>query len=109
MVGWPKLKSRLGLPPFLAFLLLLLAVLAFFARVLFGGRVLVPADVLFSALPWKAYAVELGIGSPHNELLSDMLLENLAWKNFASAVVSQGALPLWNPYIFAGEPFLAAG
>lgn len=93
----------------LPFLLLGLMVLAFFARVLFGGQTLVPTDVLFSALPWKAYASQFGVNLPHNELLSDMLLENLAWKSFASEVVSHGAVPLWNPNIFGGEPFLAAG
>ncbi|MDO8689480.1 MAG: oligosaccharide flippase family protein [Dehalococcoidia bacterium] len=70
---------------------------------------LVPLDVLFSALPWKAYASNFGITVPHNELLSDLVLENLPWKDFARQVVSNGALPLWNPNIFAGEPFLAAG
>ncbi len=91
------------------FILLAALAFAFFARVLLGGQVLVPLDILYSTLPFKAYASGLGISVPHNELLSDLLLENLAWKNFASQVVSQGALPLWNPNIFGGEPFLAAG
>ncbi|MDP2659784.1 MAG: oligosaccharide flippase family protein [Dehalococcoidia bacterium] len=70
---------------------------------------LAPLDVLFSALPWKAYASNFGITVPHNELLSDMVLQNLPWKEFARQVVSNGGLPLWNPNILAGEPFLAAG
>lgn len=90
-------------------LFLLILALAFFGRVLLGGKVLAPLDVLFSALPWKAYASNFGISVPHNELLSDMVLENLPWKEFARQVVSNGGLPLWNPNMFAGEPFLAAG
>lgn len=109
VVDWAFIKKWLNPIPALPVLFLLLAVLVFFARVLFGGRVLVPGDILFSALPWKAFAAQFGAAMPHNELLSDMLFQNLAWKNFAREAVSQGALPLWNPYIFAGEPFLAAG
>jgi O-antigen/teichoic acid export membrane protein len=101
--------DRLRRPQIAAFLILLLLVLLFFWRVLFGGRVLVPGDVLFSSPPWQAFAQEFGVTYPHNELLSDMLLENLVWKNFAKETLAQGDLPLWNPYIFGGMPFLAAG
>src|SRR5258706_11047601 len=42
-------------------------------------------------------------------LLSDLVLESLPWKKFIRDSLANGELPLWNPYIFAGAPFLAAG
>ena len=96
-------------PDLIAPLALVLAVVVFFGRVLFGGRVLLPADNLVLTLPWRAMAGQLGVGAPHNHLLGDMLFQNLAWKQFARETLLRGELPLWNPYVFGGEPFLAAG
>lgn len=92
-----------------AVFLLLALVIVFFWRFLLGGQSLIPADVLFSFPPWKSYASSMGVSYPHNELLSDMILQNYAWKGFARSVVAEGELPLWNPGIFSGMPFLAGG
>ena len=87
---------------------LLLAVL-FFAPVLFGNTSLVPFDNLYRFPPWSAYAAQNGAAQAHNTLLDDLVLENYAWKNFIRESLRAGEIPLWNPYIFAGQPFLAAG
>jgi len=87
-----------------AFVLLVL-----FWPVVFGGKVLVPFDNLFADPPWRAFAAQFGVESPQNGLLSDLVLENYAWKQFIREAIRAGELPLWNPYIFAGVPFLAAG
>src|SRR5262249_7143983 len=34
---------------------------------------------------------------------------NVAWKSFAREALAVGELPLWNPYEYAGMPFLADG
>ncbi len=81
----------------------------FFAPVIFGGQVLVPFDNLFRFPPWSAFANQFGIAIPHNELISDLVLENYAWKKFIVESLRAGEIPLWNPYLFAGVPFLAAG
>jgi O-antigen/teichoic acid export membrane protein len=81
----------------------------FFAPVLFTERVLVPFDNLYQFPPWSAFAGQLGIGNPHNALVSDLVLENYAWKHFIVESLSAREMPLWNPYVFAGVPFLAAG
>ncbi len=81
----------------------------FFAPVLFTDRVLVPFDNLFQFPPWSAFAAQFGITTPHNALVSDLVLENYAWKKFIVESLSARELPLWNPYLFAGIPFLAAG
>ena len=85
-----------------------LAVL-FFWPVIFGGKTLLPADNLFTFEPWRSFADEFGISVPHNELLSDLILENYVWKLFIVRSLKARQIPLWNPYIFAGVPFLAAG
>jgi O-antigen/teichoic acid export membrane protein len=81
----------------------------FFAPVVFGGQVLVPFDNLFHFPPWSAFATQFGITTPHNELVSDLILENYAWKKFIIESLRAKEIPLWNPYLFAGVPFLAAG
>lgn len=80
-----------------------------FADVTVGGRTMVPADNLFQWQPWASAAEELGVGTPHNSLLSDLILENYAWKQFIRESLSNGEIPLWSPYLFAGSPFLATG
>ncbi len=77
--------------------------------VIFGGRTLIPADNLFTFEPWRSFAQQFGISTPHNSLLSDLILENYVWKRFILESLRAGQPPLWNPYLFAGVPFLAAG
>ncbi|HUV95565.1 MAG TPA: hypothetical protein VMX14_12170, partial [Anaerolineae bacterium] len=83
--------------------------LLFFWPVTLGGRTLLPADNAFAWQPWKSLASEVGVGIPHNGLLSDLYLENYVWKRFIVSSLRAREIPLWNPYILAGVPFLAAG
>ena len=93
----------------LALFLFLLLPFLWFAPVIIGGKTLLPAANLYTFLPWQAFASQLGIGIPHNGLLSDLVLENYVWKQFLKESLTAGRLPLWNPYLFSGVPFLAAG
>jgi O-antigen/teichoic acid export membrane protein len=70
---------------------------------------LLPVDNLFAYEPWAAYKESLGVGLPQNQLLSDLILENYVWKKFIRESIAAGQLPLWNPYILSGQPFLANG
>jgi len=101
--------ARLRHLDLLAGLFLLLLPVLFFHETLLGGRVLLPVDNLFQWEPWRSYAAQLGVGAPHNQLLSDLILENYPWKRFIVECLQEHELPLWNPYLFAGVPFLAAG
>lgn len=96
-------------PDLLAILLLLLLPLVFFWPVTFGGKTLLPVDNLFAFEPWASFASGWGVSVPHNELLSDLILENYVWKRFIVQALHNRQIPLWNPYLFAGLPFLAAG
>jgi O-antigen/teichoic acid export membrane protein len=98
-----RLKDVLVVVFFLVLPLLL------FWPVTVGDRSLIPFDNLYAFQPWQAFAEDVHVGIPHNELVSDLLLENYAWKTFIVEALRNGEAPLWNPYLFAGVPFLAAG
>ncbi len=91
---------------------LLVLPLILFGSVTLGSRTLLPADNLLAVEPWRSAASQLGVSPPivpHNKLLDDLVLENYPWKKFILESLRAGELPLWNPYQFAGLPFLAAG
>lgn len=94
---------------FVAILLFLALAVLFFAPALFTNRSLVPFDNLYRFPPWNAFAEQNGVVEAYNPLLDDLVLENYAWKNFIRESIREGEIPLWNPYILAGQPFLAAG
>lgn len=80
-----------------------------FLSVTFGSRTQLPVDNLFQYQPFRASAAQFGIDQPQNALLDDLILENYQWKHHTIEALKAGQLPLWNPYLFAGVPFLAAG
>ncbi len=103
------LRRRVA-PDLALILLLLIAPLLMFHQQTLGGRTLLPSENLFQHLPYSAYReVARAPATPHNHLVSDMVLQNLQWKSFIRAQIEQGELPLWNPHQFAGVPFFAAG
>ncbi len=102
------MKQRL-FPAVLTHLVFLVFPLLLLWNVLWGQNTLIPFDNLYQGLPWSAYRAQVGVGEPHNELVSDLILENYQWKVFAIEQYQQGKLPLWQPNQFAGTPFLAAG
>ncbi len=97
-------------PDLVLIVFLLLAPLLMFHQQTLGDRSLLPTENLYQHLPWSAYReVVQAPAAPHNHLLSDMVLQNYQWKRFIRAQIAQGEIPLWNPHLFAGIPFFAAG
>ncbi|MFW6116205.1 MAG: YfhO family protein [bacterium] len=89
-----------------AALFLVLALLIFFWPAVFGGRVLLPADLIFDLDPlWRPLAPE-GYTGPSNSLLADQVYQFHPWEVFARRSIAQGQLPLWNPYTEGGLPFV---
>ncbi len=86
--------------------LLIVLPLLWFSPVLFTGKTLLPYDNLYQFEPWRSLRPAT---VPHNELLSDLVLENAVWKLHVRRTLGQGELPLWNPQIFTGAPFFASG
>lgn len=104
-----RLRRRTA-PDLLLVVFLLLAPLLMFHQQTLGDRTLLPTENLYQHLPWSAYReVAQAPAVPHNHLLSDMVLQNYQWKRFIRAQIAQGEIPLWNPHLFAGIPFFAAG
>ncbi len=87
-------------------LALLLLPLLLFAPVALGNKTLLPADTLYSFEPYQS---ALKIEEPQNPLLADLVLENYVWQRFIVKSVHAGQLPLWDPFLFTGHPFLANG
>ncbi|MFN8632733.1 MAG: oligosaccharide flippase family protein [Chloroflexota bacterium] len=83
--------------------------LAFVGPALLPGRALLPIDALFGYPPWQAHADNFGVTLPNNPLIADAILQNYSWKRLARESFANGELPLWNPYILAGQPFMASG
>ena len=100
---------RRALPDLGILVVLLLLPLLLFAPVALGSKTLLPVDTLFLFEPYRAASGELGVAFPQNHLVADLILENYAWKRLLVEALESGELPLWDPYIFAGHPFLANG
>ncbi|HET7377078.1 MAG TPA: hypothetical protein VFK30_10240, partial [Anaerolineae bacterium] len=83
--------------------------LILFWSVTIGGQTLLPVDNLYQFQPWKSAAGQFSAQVPQNQLLSDLILENYAWKHYIVQSLQQREVPLWNPDLFAGAPFLANG
>ncbi|MBS3784625.1 MAG: hypothetical protein KGY78_09285, partial [Anaerolineae bacterium] len=97
------------LPDLGILILLLLLPLLLFGSVVWGSKTLLPADILYAFEPYQTVANDLGVSYPHNHLLGDLILQNYPWKRFLAESLHNRQLPLWDPYIFAGHPFLANG
>lgn len=98
------------LPDLLVVVVLFLLPLGFFFQQTLGGKTLIPSENLFQYEPYATYStVVQAPTTPHNHLLSDLVLQNYQWKAFIRQQIAGGEVPLWNPYQFGGIPFLAAG
>ena len=90
-------------------LLLILPLILFWEQTL-GGKTLIPAENLYQYEPFASYREEAHAPDiPHNQLLSDLVLENYQWKSFIRQSLAEREIPLWNPHQFSGTPFMAAG
>jgi len=81
--------------------------LIIFWPVSLGESTLLPVDILFAFEPFLSHAASHGIARPHSFLFADLILQNYPWRQHIQASLEHGNLPLWNPYLFSGTPFLA--
>ncbi len=88
--------------------LLALLPLAFTGKAMLLGRLYGPADLFFTADPWKNTAASPGIGTPRNPILSDLAFANLPWRAALQEAVANGRAPLWNRFVLGGNPLLGA-
>ncbi|MBK7177157.1 MAG: hypothetical protein IPH82_08220 [Chloroflexi bacterium] len=80
-----------------------------FGSVTVGGRTMLPVDNLFQWAPWASAAADFQAAVPQNHLITDLIIENYAWKRFycqfsfwrRTAVVE--SLPLCGRAVFSGR------
>ncbi|MBI3921199.1 MAG: hypothetical protein HY318_07255 [Armatimonadetes bacterium] len=82
----------------------------FLYKVVFLGKVLLPADLVLLMSPWKHYAAERfpEFHRAYNPML-DVIQQYYPWRLFAAEWIRQDVLPLWNPYMYSGTSFVANG
>ena len=75
---------------------------------LIGRTVLLPLDILAQPNHYLPPEISQQIGQPQDWVLSDLVLQEEVYRRFAVERVRAGEVPLWNPYILCGVPFVAA-
>lgn len=82
-------------------------VLVFFWKFVFLGQIPTNADWLSHYSPWKS--AEDRPPLPHNPEIGDSIAQLYPFRVYTAESLKNGIIPLWNPYIFAGNPYLANG
>jgi hypothetical protein len=90
-------------------LLLAILPLLFTGKAFLTGRLYGPADLYYTSDPWKSLAVEQGVSSIRNPILTDVAFQGLPWRVAVKESASRGRLPLWNRFLLGGNPLLGAG
>ncbi|MBI2822383.1 MAG: hypothetical protein HYX74_09175, partial [Acidobacteria bacterium] len=85
---------------------LLVVVFVLYGQALLTSRVLTQADLLLTFPPWKQHQPN-DFAGPSNALLSDQSFQVLPYLYYLKQSISEGRIPLWNPHIMAGMPFLS--
>lgn len=72
---------------------------------LLQGLILLPLDLLISNYqPWYSPGTIL----LKNPYMQDSIIQLFPWKHLVFQSLTQGIIPLWNPYQFLGMPFMAS-
>jgi hypothetical protein len=89
-------------------LILIAITLGVYAPALFGGRVLLPADIVPLMRPWAVTARERfpDYRFAQNQMHGP-IFEYYSWRHYARERVLAGEVPLWNPYELGGNVLLA--
>lgn len=96
-------------PRLLPFALLIAVLLLFLWPALWGGRILLPADIPFAVDPlWRSLAPD-GFAGPANPILADQIYEFYPWHAYTRQTLQAGDIPLWNPFVNGGQPHLGNG
>jgi hypothetical protein len=72
---------------------------------MFVGKIPFPADFIFDFPAFAPLAPAEGL-LPHTNI-GDLVTSFYPYRTLAARAVHDGTIPLWNPYILSGAPFLA--
>jgi len=80
-----------------------------FRQYFFSHKTLFPSNLLMSSFsPWKYEPVpEYPNGPPNKPIGFDNIRQFYPNRKFLSEEVKKGSIPLWNPYIYSGAPFMS--
>jgi hypothetical protein len=84
-------------------ILLILISLFFLPALLKPDSVYAPVDIIYMNKPWSEYKKVI----PQNLLQSDAEFMFVPFQSFYYEQLHKHHFPLWNPYIYGGEPFFA--
>jgi hypothetical protein len=81
-----------------------------FRQYFFEHKTLFPSNLLVSSYsPWKYESVpEYPNGPPNKPMGFDNIRQSYPDRKLLQNAFMKGVLPLWNPYIYSGAPFMAA-
>jgi len=103
------MKRLFKYPDFFIVLFILIGLLFIYRQVIFEGKILFPSNFLAQFYsPWRTEKFpgwEAGI--PHKPIGDDQIRIFYQERTFTNEMLVNNTIPLWNPYIFAGTPFLA--
>jgi len=85
------------------------AVALFWGDCLWGGKAPVAGVYQAQMRPWSAALSPATGGRQWDSLLWDSVAQFYPWRLLLHRAGSSGELPLWNPYQFAGYPFVGNG
>src|SRR5262245_48842035 len=84
----------------------ILVAVVFLGPAILGGKILSQADALYTFPPWAACRPP-DLVRASNPLLGDQSQHFYPDRYFARRELRRGEVPLWNPFILTGTPFLA--
>ncbi len=90
------------------FSILIFSFFLIYNRVFFKGEVIIPGDIPYNTPIWQGEAPDKRYYKADNYLLSDQINQFYVWHKIASQSIKEtGRIPLWNPFIFGGQPLVA--
>lgn len=103
-----KFFKKISLSHFLLFIIII-GLVFIYRQVLFDGKILFPSNFLAQFYsPWRTEKFSgWEVGIPHKPIGDDQIRLFYPERTFANEMLTKNIVPLWNPYIFAGTPFLA--
>ncbi|MCK5221610.1 MAG: hypothetical protein KAR14_08520, partial [Candidatus Aminicenantes bacterium] len=102
------MKKERDYKTIILFLILAFSFLVIFRNVFLKSEVIVPGDIPYNTPVGQGEAPNQKYYKADNYLLSDQINQFYVWHHIAHVSMSgTGIIPLWNPYIFAGQPLVA--
>jgi len=94
---------------FFIILVIIIGFLFIYRQVIFNGKILFPSNFLAQFYsPWRTEKFPgWEVGIPHKPIGDDQIRIFYPERTFTNEMLAKNTIPLWNPYIFAGTPFLA--